>query len=212
MEKDFLKTSSLQKIESNFSQYTYFLNYEFKVFDGLQSTISEICQCLMLGLNKSAITLSNYFSEKMLKLALIYNKVGIAPINPQNWNDKFGEAENLYGGIILKTSIDKCYEFNLITQQEKETLINVIKNIVRNGFSHADGLKILKNAPSTQVLVHGRFDDLEGKSIKFLNVNQKVVPFMQAEGIDLFAEANALPYFKKIFQILVNIEQRLSKK
>lgn len=212
MDNEFLKIESLQRIEKNYPQFSYFFEYDYHVFDDLKTVVFEICKCLIFGLNKSAITLTNYFLEKLMKLALVYEKVAIEPTEPNKWQETYGVAEYSYGSLMLNDTITKCFEKELITEIEKGILIDVLKNIIRNDFSHGDASKILKKLSDSQMMVYGNFDNFSENNISFMNINPKIVPFMQATSIDKFADVNAFSYFKKVFEIHVNIEQKLLDK
>jgi len=86
---------------------TYF-DYDYKVFYGLKTTVFEISHCLMLELYKSSITLTNYWLERLLKMALIDNEVGLKPIPIDQWNDVFDKPNKKYNSINLATTIDYC--------------------------------------------------------------------------------------------------------
>ena len=81
---------------------------------------------------------------------------------------------------------------------------------MRNSFAHADSTKILAKLPDNMEVFQASFSN--PTDIKSINLNQKEIPFMQALHIDSFAEQNAFPYFKFVFNLIFDIENRLLNK
>ena len=196
----------LSKLD-NFQRY---FDYDYKVFYGLRTTVFEISHCLMLELYKSSITLTNYWLERLLKMALIDNEVGLKPIPIDQWNDIFEKPNKNYNSINLSTTIDYCLKNSLITQPEKDFLYTVIREQIRNGFSHADSNKILSDIPEQMSGYHGSFDG--SQELRKVSLNQKLIPSIQSALIDDFAKNNALNYFEFVFELMRKIEGRLKDK
>jgi hypothetical protein len=142
-----------------------------------------------------------------LKLSLIYNDAGIGPKPVETWGNAFGEPNKKYSSISLGTSIEKCKKLGLITEREKVFLFDTIRELMRNGFSHADSTKILNGFPDETTMFQGSFSN--PTEIKPVTVNQKIIPFMQAIHIENFAKENAANYFDYVFELIKKIDQRL---
>ncbi|WP_435181344.1 hypothetical protein [Cellulophaga omnivescoria] len=70
--KAFLDSLFKKALEENFEHYKHYLrNPRFYYFTDLKSTIGEIVKCLITESHTAAITLTNHFLERILKLALI---------------------------------------------------------------------------------------------------------------------------------------------
>ena len=194
-------------INQNFDRFKYYFDYKFQIFHDLKSTVYEVVNCLILGYHTAAVTLTNNLLERLLKLSLIYKKVGTGPIPVENWNSVFEGPNEKYGSLMLSDSIIQCRKEGLITESEKEFLFKVIREMLRNGFSHADASKILKDSPDEAV---GFIGSLNGKSeLVKVELNQKVIPPLQTAQIESFVEENSSDYFDYVFRLLQNLASRL---
>ena len=194
-------------INRNFDRFKCYFEYKFHFFHDLKSTVYEVVNCLILGYHMAAVTLTNNLLERLLKLSLIYKEVGTGPIPVENWNSVFGGPNNKYGSKMLSDSIIQCKKEGLITESEKEFLFEVIREMLRNGFSHADASKILKDSPDVAV---GFIGSLDGKSeLVKVELNQKVIPPLQTAQIESFVEENSSDYFDYVFKLLQNLATRL---
>lgn len=95
----------------------------------------------------------------------------------------------------------------LISENEKVFLFDTIRELMRNGFSHADSTKILNGIPDETTMFQGSLSN--PTEIKPVTVNQKIIPFMQTIHIDRFAKENAKNYFDYVFELVKKIDQRL---
>lgn len=197
------------KFDKNYEKYSTYLNHDFKVFSELKPVFGEICFCLIYDFHKAAITLSNYTLERLLKLALVFNDVGVNPIHPTKWNETFKPLELKYGNKDLGTTIKVCKSKGLITKEECSHIDKNIREQMRNGFSHADYSKILKGESDKVKVYHGSFSS-PGK-LDEISLNQKTIPFIQSMKIEHFAPETSHPYFKFIFELAEKIEDRLEK-
>lgn len=81
---------------------------------------------------------------------------------------------------------------------------------MRNGFSHSDPSKILKDLPDESLAYQATFSN--PTDIKEINFNHKVIPVFQSMQMDEFAKENAFEYFKFVFRLIKNIDDRLKLK
>lgn len=207
MEKELFEKAFIDNLKKNFQSRSKYFDFEFYVFSELGGTVFEINKCIMLEFYRASITLTNNLLERLLKLSLIYEEAGIGPKPVEDWVATFEEPNKKYSSIPLGNSIEKCRKVNLITANEKEILFDTIRELMRNGFSHADSAKILNGIPSETKMFQGSFST--PTKIKPVTMNQKIIPFMQAIHIENFAKENAANYFDYIFELIKKIDQRL---
>lgn len=207
MEKELFEKAFLDNLNKNFQSRSKYFDFQFYIFTELGGTVFEINKCLILEFHRASITLTNNLLERLLKLSLIYNEAGIGPKPVEDWSSAFEEPNKKYSSIPLGNSIEKCRKYDLITEHEKVFLFNTIRELMRNGFSHADSTKILNGIPDETTMFQGSF--LNPTEIKPIIMNQKIIPFMQAVHIDNFAKENASNYFDYIFELIMKIDQRL---
>jgi hypothetical protein len=142
-----------------------------------------------------------------LKLALIYNKAGIGSTPIEQWNTIFNEPNKKYSSINLGKSIELCKEDGLIVPEEKAFLYDIVRDLMRNGFSHADSSIILKGFPDEVTVFEGSFTNTT--ELKPMKLNQNSIPFIQALNIETFAKETAFEYFDYVIELIYNIENRL---
>ena len=209
MEKEIFEKAFIDRLNKNFETHSEFFEFKFYTFPELGSSIFEINKCLILEFYRASITLTNNVLERVLKLALIYNEVGIGPKPIENWNSIFSETDK-YNSYVLATTIEKCKKENLITIEEKNILYDTIRELMRNGFSHSDPSKVLKDLPDELPIFQSSFSNPTG--IKKVNINQKIIPVFQSIQMDEFARENAFTYFKFVFNLMKSIDDRLKLK
>jgi len=207
MEKAIFENIFKDCLDKNFEKYSRFFEYKFKIFFELQNSIFEVAKCLILELDKATITLTNYILERLLKLALVHKEVGIGPIPVEQWNIVFEGPSLKYGSLNLGNSIEHCLKLNLISQTERDFLFNTVRELMRNGFSHADSEKILKDIPEIAVGFYANFNN--PTEIKKVDLNQKTISPLQAVQIDNFAKENSFYYFEYVFGLIEKLENRL---
>lgn len=207
MEKELFENAFLNNLNKNFQSRSNYFDFEFYVFSELGGTVFEINKCLILEFYRASITLTNNLLERLLKLSLIYYEAGIGPKPVEVWGATFEEPNKKYSSIPLGNSIEKCRKLDLITENEKVFLFDTIRELMRNGFSHADSTKILNGIPDETTMFQGSFSN--PTEIKPVTVNQKIVPFMQAIHIENFAKENAASYFDYVYELIKKIDQRL---
>jgi hypothetical protein len=137
---------------------------------------------------------------------LINNDTGIGPKPIEQWNSIYEVPNRKYSSIDLGNSIEKCKKLELISENEKIVLFDHIRELMRNGFSHADSTKILANLPDDSKMIQGNFKTSE---IKEVSLNQKIIPFLQELHMESFASENAKGYYDFVFRLIFQIEKRL---
>lgn len=209
MEQIKIEKNFTECLDENFSSFSKYFEFRTKVFRfrELEPLIFQVNKCLILELHSASITLTNHILERLLKLGLIYFEAGIGAIPIEKWNAIFEEPNRKYSKISLGNSIELLRKFKLITIQEKEFLFDIIRNLMRNEFSHSDPSKILAGLPDETVAFHGNLSGQSG--INQISLNQKVIPFIQAEHIEIFAKENSSFYFDYVFILIDKIENRL---
>ncbi|MCD0475411.1 hypothetical protein LPB87_13520 [Flavobacterium sp. EDS] len=210
MSKSNIEQGILKRVNKNYNEVSNFLNPQFEICSELNTIIYEINTCVLLDLHKATITLTNYLLERLLKIALIYNEAGIGPVEDLNDLDNiFKEPNRKYGDITLEKSIKKCREFDLITDDEECILHERIRKLLRNGFSHADSSKILKDLPDEYKMFQGSFSN--PNEVREVFLNTKINPTFQALHMTEYATLQAFPYYKFVFNLIFKIEKRLKE-
>lgn len=210
MEKEIFEKAFITELDKNFEKYAKYFEFEFHTYPELGTTIFEINKCLILEFYKASITLTNNLLERVLKLALIYNDTGLGPEPVEKWYELFSGPHQKFGSISLGSSIDQCKKVNLITDDEKNILYDTIRESIRNGFSHADSSKVLKDLPDEATFYQADLNNLT--ELKPITLNQKVVPVFQSINIDNFAKANAHIYFDFVFRLMKSVDEKLKAK
>lgn len=210
MDKQIFADSFIEKLDKNYSKYSKYFDFDLEVFCEFNTLLFEINKCLILEFERATITLTNNLLERLLKLALINNEVGIDSIPIENWNKVFAEPIRKYSSISLGNSIELCKKHDLITQKEKDFMFDFIRELMRNGFSHADSTKILEDFPDKLKMFQGSLTN--PNEIKEVMINQKLIPCMQALQMENFAKASANLYFDFVFKLIFKMENRLKEK
>ncbi|QJD77194.1 hypothetical protein [Spirosoma rhododendri] len=210
MEKEIFEKAFNESLNKNFQRQSKYFEFDFYVFSELGGLIFEINKCLILDFYRASITLTNNLLERLLKLALIYNETGIGPQPIEDWSSTFSIPNEKYSSIPLGNSIEKCRKEGLITEIEKDILFNTIRELMRNGFSHADPSKILQDLPDEMPLLQGSF--LNPTELKKVEINYKVIPIFQSLQMDTFARENASSYFDFVFRLVKEIDKKITDK
>lgn len=209
MDKEIFEKDFVTKLNRNYPELGKYFEFNLKVFTEFNTLIFEINKCLILELNRAAITLTNNLIERLLKIALVKKETGIKPIPVEKWEIRFKEPMEKYSEYSLGNTIEKCKKLELINDLEKKILFDSIREMIRNGFSHADFGKVLKDYPDEIKLYQGSFSN--PTDIKQVTINQKLNPEIQAFQIENFAKENAENYFDFAFNLIFRIEERLIK-
>ena len=127
-----------------------------------------------------------------------------------NLNIKVEDVLKKFYDVKADSEIKGLYEVRNINDSEKEYLWEIIRECMRNGFSHAESPKILADLPNRKTFFYGKLNN--PTALKPIIMNQKKIPTFQAILIEKFAEANAEKYFDFIYNLSLNIEDRLIEK
>ncbi|TRX35860.1 hypothetical protein FNW52_10250 [Flavobacterium sp. ZT3R18] len=195
----------LDKNYDDLKEYLFF--YNVTIFKELESNIFQNIQCLIVNAYSASITLTNLILERLLKLTLIQNEIGLDPVRIEDWNETYKETHR-YSKMILNETIKLCHERNLINDEQEEYLTDM-RNQFRNGFSHYDPTKILIDHKETAE-VH--FSNENPEKAYDIEVNMKQIPVLQYYYVKQFARENALQYFDYVFHLIRSIEKKLKYK
>lgn len=201
-----LKLHITEALERNISSNTKYFDYRYKVFYELETLVNEIGKCIILNLNYSAITVTNHFLERLLKLALIHKSVGIVPKSLEQMNSIFAAPTQKYGSLSLASSIEQCKKEDLIDIEERDFLFGFVRDVIRNGFSHGDAKKILLEMPDEKKYYHVTPGNNDWTEMTF---NPKLIPQLQTAHMESFSNENAPHYAEYTFQLMQKIETRL---
>ncbi|WP_299186863.1 hypothetical protein [uncultured Aquimarina sp.] len=220
MSKEIFLRSYLEKVNQNYNKLEYYLNDRLVVLSPLNLIKDQIINCLMIEQNIAAITISNHFLERMLKLALIEKEIYGLKIRKDNnqLNLKLDKAYKKYDRLILSDSISEGYNRNLINEEEKKYLKDRIKDDIRNAYSHAEMEKVNKGKPENMNMfqynlneVNEKLKNQESLIHNEINVSTKV-PSIQSDIQRDRCNKIAYPYFESLYQIAKNIDARLDIK
>ena len=87
---------------------------------------------------------------------------------------------------------------------------STVRECIRNGFSHADTNKILKNVPEKTQMFVGNFSN--PGVMNPIELNTKDIPTFQTIILYEFSKKNAYLYFHQVFSLIGRIEKRLISK
>lgn len=176
---------------------------------------SEVCKCIICGLNQAVITLTNHLLESVLKKALIIEESAKNKTVQSDITNVFDNATAQFASKNLYENIEQAYTIGLITEEEKETLHNCRKDY-RNAFSHADPQKTFlgisipatilttKDLDNPEEFLRKAFADKPNVSLSAEN-NVIIQGLIQS----IKAEQEAMNYFLAIDGIIRNICSRL---
>jgi hypothetical protein len=210
MDKADFEKNFIDNFNKNFPEFSKYFDFNLKVFCELKTLIFEINYCLILEFYRASITLTNNLLERLLKLALIYNETGVRPKPVDQWNSIFDAPAKKYNSMTLANTIEQCKKFDLINDSEKDILFDTIRNLMRNGFSHADYSMILSDLPDNSTVFHANLNN--PTEITPVSINQKVIPFLEELHIASFAKDTAKNYFFFVFTLVLLIDKRLLEK
>lgn len=194
-------------MNERFPELSHYLHHPIFVFTELEPKIREIISCLIMGAYSASITLTNHVLERLLKLALIIDTVGLERIRVDDWNSVYSEVDSINSENLYNT-INMCKKCNLICEEEKEQL-HYLRESIRNGFSHSDPKQIFKNDVDTKTFVFNAPNPENNKSIE---LNFKSIPMLQCVYTNQFAQENAEYFFGVVFEVMYNIQKRIRTK
>jgi len=205
----FEKFIQLFNTSENEQQY----NFLFERFDnGMPSSAfgtirHEIRNCLIYGMFQAAITLTNHYMEKFLKVALINSEVTVMMTDYQLFNEQREAAIKKFGKKVLFENINSAFDKNIITDHEKTALFQ-FKNLYRNTFSHFDHQSLISDH---DIELH-QFSFINSGKISDGQINAKNLLFDLGYADAEFAKRNALLYFLAIDDIAMRYELKQSPK
>jgi hypothetical protein len=210
MDINIFKEDFSQKLDFNFSNNSKYFEFNSTIFSDLKTQVFEINKCIILELYHTSITSTNNLLERLLKLSLIYNETGISPIEPEKLDDVFSPPNKKYSSMVMKDTIKLCLEYNLIIENEFKFLDERVRDFFRNGFSHADTSKTMKNVPDKTQMFVGNFSN--PNVMKPIDLNTKSIPMFQSIILNEISKKNAQLYFHNVYALILNIDNRLKQK
>jgi len=195
-------------IDNNYYLIEPYLNFRSKFFGELSKKIREACKCTLLNANIALITLTNHILERLLKLALIKYDILQKDISGNEWNTAYTEADKAYSGLMLNDTINRCQTRGIITKDHKKFLQDKIRIQLRNGFSHAETDKILKDQEGKNITVYEKCSKT-ATGLSPIILNTKTYPELQSVSTHTFANDVALYYFDFVYQLIHHIELNL---
>ena len=203
-----LKQITNNLIDKNFSELESYFPTRSSFFHEFVILFMEINTCLIFECHIASITLTNHTLEKLLKYALVHNDIGIErkkffrELEPQ-----YKIAHDNYQSLDFADTINRCCTKGLISTAHKKYLQDEIRIQMRNGFSHSDPNKIIDPKNEKK---HYMGKDYKNPDAPLSDI--KLDPFVQSQIIGDLARANALPYYKKVVEICLYIQDKLIEK
>ncbi len=193
-------------IVNDYTRPLIFIKYgKLNVLNGLNSIISEICDCLIIGSTQAAITLTNHLFENSLKQTLItWDSQGRRFGDLGQMDETFKNEVETYDDAVLSSNIKKCQNKGLITEKDAERL-NKLKNTYRNPFSHASYSKLFKH--DSTIFYSTNLKNLA--EIKKETVSISKVPLLSLLAQEEFAKNNALSYFLEVYEFIDKMDKKL---
>lgn len=216
--KDLLKQYAEIRIERNYSKLEFFYNHDLTSMISLLNIRWEILNCLLLENDNASITLTNHFVERLLKLSLIQLETkNINLSEPEKYSKMVIHLHNQYDHLTLDATIKHNKNKKLISEEEAHYLSTTCKSF-RDSYSHAQIGVINKKQPEKFSGYLFNFEDVKKKLVNGETNFEKTqieIPKESPTMAQLYqtesARENALEYFTKIYQILINIEKKLNQ-
>ncbi|WP_438965123.1 hypothetical protein [Flavobacterium sp.] len=216
--KEVLKKYAEIRFDKNFSKVEKLYNHDLSYMSSLTFIKFEILNCLILEFNNASITLTNHFVERMLKLSLILLETkNITLSEPDKYSKKVNHLHQQYDHLYLHETLNHNKKKKLISEEEYKFLSNDGK-MFRDSYSHAQIGKINIKQPNNfsgqmfsisdvkKKLTKGE-SNFTTRKIEIPSISPSVAQLYQ----NISAEKNALIYFTKVYEILINIEKRLEE-
>ena len=200
-QKEALMKRYTDGVNNHFEQWLPYLNDEL-LWPEMRYVRDEIIDCLLTGTYQAAITLTNHFLEKSLKMALVYHSTGGKKVHFADQMQTYEEALAKFGDSDLSQTINACCSKGLIDKERKKTLQRH-RDTFRNAYGHASADKTFGTltAPSA-ILPTGNPAHYK------IEVNTIAsMPYIQGMAQQLLAEMDAIPYFKYVYETHKLLEQ-----
>ena len=217
MSKEFIISKFTDSIEKNYDNLLKYYKYFSIEFCSIRGIKIEILNSLLIDNYESSICTTNYFLERLLKLALIKKYTIEYKIFGPLYNEKLEKAIALYDDKSLSKTIDLACENSLIDSDVKKELTSFREDF-RNPYSHANISKINKQFPSH---IGGFMFDInkvsqniskgeKATAESFIQISKNSPAF--AQHLQRTRSKNdALPYFDYVFNLLVEFEQKITE-
>jgi hypothetical protein len=193
-------------IAERFPDLCQYLHHPVLIFTELQPKFNEIISCIIMESYSASITLTNHVLERLLKLALIIDTVGLDKIKIEDWNSVYSSIEvDKINSKKLNDTINMCKSRNLISEEEKNHL-HLLRESIRNGFSHFDPKQIFKDEIDIKTFTYQASNSKEKKPFE---LNFKSIPMLQSVYTNLYAKENAQYFFEVVFKLTYNIQKRI---
>lgn len=177
----------------------------FTIMRSLNPIMHQICDCLIIDANIGAITLTNFFIERVLKLAIILKEGNGKTYNEDKPIDQvFKDEIDEFDDNEMEQSINKAKRICVITKEEAEMLKEFRKKY-RNSFSHANTQQILDGV-TTKIYKASLANPTD---IEEEVVNLSTTPLFQEWGLPQYCKTKSFNYFIETFAIANKIEERL---
>lgn len=175
------------------------------LLNSLYPILAEICSCFYLQKNMAAVTLTNHLLESAIKFALVFKEGNGKTIDDPRTMDTLFEKEcKMYMGKDLGVNIKTLFNKGMITASQKN-LLNQLKNLYRNPYSHASN-NALVNTASTQI-VCGDFSKpscLEERQAKVA-----YNPLLMVDARIDFINRKGFDYFQEVVHLMVNLDRQI---
>lgn len=192
------------KIEKNFEQLHKYGSVEPVNLFELGFLMRQNYFCLLLELYTPSITMTNHILERLLKLSIITN------LSKEKSDEESEKIHDLYDSMVLAKVIIAAEGIGIIVPDEREFLMQTVRDVLRNGFSHAETGKILKDVPDKMQMFKFSFSD--PTQMEPVIISRKVITAIGQEQMNNFAEEIAQVYYIYVFELFHRIEKRLSDK
>lgn len=127
----------LKTDDNDYTSMILFDRFEYHGVSEYRSIRYEIRNCLIFGFNQAAISLTNLYLEKFLKITLIDSERTTDMADLAKHGNEMTILVAKYGKNTLEQNINAAGSKGLINKEEKQQLI-AFKKTFRNPFSHYD--------------------------------------------------------------------------
>lgn len=127
----------LKTDENDYTSVILFDRFEYHGVSEYRSIRYEIRNCLIFGFHQAAISLTNLYMEKFLKISLIDSERTTNMADVVNHGNEMQSLVAKYGKQSLEQNINAAGSKRIINKEEKQQLL-AFKRTFRNPFSHYD--------------------------------------------------------------------------
>lgn len=166
----------------------------------------EIRNCLIFGLYQAALTLTNHYLERFVKVALIKAQSTQMMTAYESFTKEQETLIDEYGGQALYRNLLEARRLELITEGELAVLQG-FRKFYRNTFSHFDNKEI---TPDVDLHMTQFSFDNPGTPLSSGKISLKSLGMDMGHLAAEFAKDNALVYFLAIDDLAMRFELRQS--